>query len=181
MRGNGASESVRVLPPHLPAGIYASDLAEKYELAAYPEEAGMSEIRTFRDLHAWQAGMRVVEHTYQLTADFPDGERYGLMAQMRRASVSIPSNIAEGNAVRTPKWTIRFVLNALGSACELTTQLEASIRLRLCSKESAVNLNQELEQVMKLLYGLKRERERRLLTAGAAFVGALFLVLRASL
>ena len=48
----------------------------------------MGEIRTFRDLHAWQAGMRVVEHTYKLTADFPNEERYGLVAQMRRAGDS---------------------------------------------------------------------------------------------
>ena len=54
----------------------------------------MGEIRTFRDLEAWQVGMRVVEHTYVLTADFPDGERYGLVAQMRRASISIPSNVS---------------------------------------------------------------------------------------
>jgi four helix bundle protein len=74
----------------------------------------MGEIRTFRDLHAWQVGMRVVEHTYELTAKFPDGERYGLVAQMRRASVSIPSNVAEGNAVARARWTLRFVLNALG-------------------------------------------------------------------
>ncbi len=141
----------------------------------------MSEIRTFRDLHAWQVGMRVVEHTYGLTADFPDGERYGLVAQMRRASVSIPSNVAEGNAVGRPRWTIRFVLNAVGSACELATQLELALRLHLCPNEAATNLTQDLEHLMKLLYGLKRERERRLLTAGAVLSAAIFLTARFAL
>ena len=141
----------------------------------------MGEIRTFRDLQAWQVGMRVVEHTYRLTADFPDEERYGLVAQMRRASVSIPSNVAEGNAVGKPRWTIRFVLNAVGSACELATQLEAAVRLRFCETEAATGLTQDLEQLMKLLYGLKRERERRLLQGGAVLSAAVIPIARFAL
>ena len=138
----------------------------------------MAEIRTFRDLQAWQVGMRVVEHTYRLTADFPIEERYGLVAQMRRASVSIPSNVAEGNAVIKPRWTIRFVLNAVGSACELSTQLEAAVRLRFCTTDAAERLTHDLEHVMKLLYGLKRERERRLLTGGAALSAVIVVLAR---
>jgi four helix bundle protein len=147
-----------------------------YDKAAYSEEGSMSEIRSFRDLHAWQAGMRVVERTYQLTADFPNDERYGLVSQMRRASVSIPSNVAEGNAVVKPRWTIRFVLNGVGSACELATQLEAALRLGFCTADAAKGLNQELEHVLKLLYGLKRERERRLAAAAGAVVCAAILL-----
>lgn len=60
----------------------------------------MDNVRTFRDLDAWQIAMSVVELTYRLSADFPDGERFGLVTQMRRAAVSIPSNIAEGQVIR---------------------------------------------------------------------------------
>jgi len=60
----------------------------------------MSEIRSFRDLVAWQVATDVVEATYRLTADFPDGERFGLVSQMRRAAVSMPSNIAEAHGVK---------------------------------------------------------------------------------
>src|SRR6476660_4878785 len=113
----------------------------------------MSEIRSFRDLYAWQVGIKVVERTYELTADFPNEERSGLVSQMRRASVSIPSNVAEGNAVVRPRWTIRFLLNSVASACELATQLEAALRLGFCTSDAAKGLNQEIEQALKLLYG----------------------------
>ena len=138
----------------------------------------MGEIRTFRELEAWQVGMRVVEHTYVLTADFPDGERYGLVAQMRRASISIPSNVSEGNAVNRPRWTIRFLLNAIGSSCELATQLEVAVRLRFCTTQRAAEFTQHLEQLQRLLYGLKRERERRIAAAGAVVSAAIFLAVR---
>lgn len=126
----------------------------------------MGEIRTFRDLEAWKIRMQLVESAYRLTAYFPDAERYGLVSQMRRAAVSIPSNIAEGNAVNRPKWTIRHVLDAIGSSCEFDTQLEAALRLRFCTPEDAAEVLRQLGRVQKLLYGLKRERERRLATAG---------------
>jgi four helix bundle protein len=134
----------------------------------------VADIRSFRDLEAWQVGMRVVEHTYVLTADFPDGERYGLVTQMRRASVSIPSNVAEGNALNKPRWTIRFLLNAIGSSCELATHLEIALRLRFCTAQQSTALTRDLELLQKLLYGLKRERERRLMSAGATLAAAIF-------
>jgi four helix bundle protein len=85
----------------------------------------MGDITTFRDLHAWQVGMDAVTLTYEVTADFPLEERYGLLSQMRRAALSIPSNVAEGQGVVKPRWSLRYVVNAIGSSLELETQLEA--------------------------------------------------------
>lgn len=87
----------------------------------------MAENCGFRQLVAWQVGMDVVELTYRLTGKFPIEERYGLVSQMRRAAVSVPSNIAESQPATTPKWTLRYINNAIGSSCELDTQIEASI------------------------------------------------------
>ncbi len=122
----------------------------------------MGQIRTYKDLDAWRLGMDVIEMTYELTADFPAEERYGLVSQMRRAALSIPSNVAEGQAVDSPKWTLRHINIALGSCAELETQLEASIRLKFLIVEQAHSLSELLTRVRKVLYGLRRERRRRL-------------------
>ena len=133
-----------------------------YAAMTYCEAAGMGEIRTFRDLDAWKSAMSLVESTYRLTAHFPHDEKYGLVSQMRRAAVSIPSNIAEGNAMNRHRWTIRFLLNAIGSSCELETQLEIAMRLCFCTRAQAATVLRQLDAVQKLLYGMKRERERRI-------------------
>jgi four helix bundle protein len=90
----------------------------------------MAQIQSFRDLEAWQLGMTIVELTYAVTSGFPDSERFGLCSQMRRAAVSIPSNVAEGQAVRMERWSVRHLRIALGSLAELETQLEVAVRLR---------------------------------------------------
>jgi four helix bundle protein len=122
----------------------------------------MGEIKTFRDLHAWQVGMDTVKLTYQLTGDFPPDERFGLTAQMRRASMSIPSNVAEGQGVEKPRWSLRYVRTAIGSSLELETQLEAAIRLKFVSRDRARPLADSLDRIQKLLYGMRREKMRRL-------------------
>jgi len=134
----------------------------------------MSEIKTFRDLVAWQVGMETVTLTYELTRDFPAEERFGLVSQMRRASVSIPSNVAEGQAVKAPRWTLRHIVTAIGSSCELDTQLELAIRLRFVTRERGKSLADSIDRVQKLLYGMRRERERRI---GATVAGAGVLLL----
>jgi four helix bundle protein len=138
----------------------------------------VNENRGFRGLLAWQVGMTVVDSTYQLTRKFPDEERYGLISQMRKASISIPSNVAEGYAARPPKWTLRFITTAIGSSFELDTQIEAAVRLRLCTDADAKDLQEAIDRLQKLLYGLKRERERKLATTGVALSILLLLALR---
>jgi four helix bundle protein len=135
----------------------------------------MGEIKSFRDLHAWQVGMDTMVLTYELTADFPSDERFGLVSQMRRASVSVPSNVAEGHAVRTPRWSLRYVMTAIGSAAELETQLEAGIRLRFITRERAQPLADSIDRVQKLLYGMRREKLGRL-GVSAATAGAVALL-----
>jgi four helix bundle protein len=127
----------------------------------------MGEINTYKDLHAWQVGMDTIELTYELTADFPDEERYGLVAQMRRASVSIPSNVAEGHGMGTPRWSLRYIRTAIGSSLELETQLEAAVRLRMVSRERSQSLAAALDRVQKLLYGMRRKRLGEIGTAAA--------------
>ncbi len=83
----------------------------------------MGEIKTFRDLIAWQKSMQLAKEVYKATAAMPDSERFGLTAQMRRAAVSIPSNIAEGHGRQSLPDYIRFLKTSRGSLMELQTQL----------------------------------------------------------
>ncbi|MFZ0051831.1 MAG: four helix bundle protein, partial [Desulfobaccales bacterium] len=80
-----------------------------------------------RNLVAWKKGMDLVSAVYSLTKNFPENEVYGLSAQLRRAALSVPSNIAEGAANRTPAQFANFLANALGSLNEIDTQLELSL------------------------------------------------------
>ncbi len=91
--------------------------------------------QSYRELEIWQMGMEIAEATYRLTADYPADERYGLVSQMRRASVSIPSNIAEGWGRNTQGNLAHFVRIARSSGNELETQLELSVRLGLIRLE----------------------------------------------
>lgn len=122
----------------------------------------MGEIRSYRDLHAWQVGMQTMTLTYALTGEFPLEERYGRTAQMRRASLSIPCNVAEGDGVVLPRWSLRYVMTAIGSSLELETQLEAAVRLKYVSREKAKPLADAFDRVQKLLYGMRREKLRRI-------------------
>ena len=110
-------------------------------------------------------------HAHVLTADFPLEERYGLISQMRRASISIPSNVAEGHGVGKPRWSLRYVSTAIGSSLELETQLEAAVRLQFVSRERPKALADSIDRVQKLLYGMRREKLRRIgAVAGASVV-----------
>ena len=77
----------------------------------------------YKDLLVWQKGITLVKQIYQLTRNFPDEERFGLISQMRRAAVSVPSNIAEGQARHTTGEFIQSISHAEGSLAELDTQL----------------------------------------------------------
>jgi len=89
----------------------------------------MSAVSTHKDLAAWQEAMSLVEVVYRETETFPGRETYGLTAQIRRAAVSVPSNIAEGAARNSPRELLQFVSIACGSLAELETQLELASRL----------------------------------------------------
>lgn len=111
-------------------------------------------MKTHKDLDAWNLSIDLVTDIYSRTKQFPSEEKFGLTNQIRRAAVSIPSNIAEGAARNSNKEFIRFLYIALGSAKELETQLIISLNLKFISKEHFDVLNSQLEVISKLLIGL---------------------------
>lgn len=113
----------------------------------------------YRDLIVWQKAMTLTENVYRYTTDFPRDERFGLTSQMRRAAVSIPSNIAEGQGRRSSDdELIRFLQIALGSLCELQTQLDLSFRLGFLNADQSTALRPATEEVGRLLNGLIRSK-----------------------
>ena len=139
----------------------------------------MSGMKTYKDLDAWQLAMALVETTYRLTQFLPDRERYGLVSQMQRSAVSIPSNIAEGQGRGTTRFGLHFIRIALGSSAELGTLAEVARRLHYVSAEMTHDFDSQLERVRQMLYGMRREHLRRLAT-GAVTVVSIFLGLRAA-
>jgi four helix bundle protein len=108
----------------------------------------------FRELRVWNKAIDLTELIYRLTSDFPKAEMYGLTSQMRRAAVSIASNIAEGSARGTKKDFKQFVLIAKGSVCELQTQLVIACRLALAPPEKLREAELLSNDVAQMLSGL---------------------------
>ena len=113
--------------------------------------------RVYKDLLVWQKGMLLVKGVYRLTLSFPSDEKFGLTSQMRRAAVSIPSNIAEGQARRSTGEFIQFVSHAEGSVAELDTQLLIAVDLSYCSSSEAQALFDLLLELRKMLNSLRRK------------------------
>lgn len=132
--------------------------------------------KTYRDLDAWKLAMTLVETTYALTKRLPDSERFNLISQMQRSATSIPSNIAEGQGRGTVRFGLWFLRVATGSVAELDTQVELARRLRYVSPESTRELDSQLERVRQMLYGLRREHERRLVRTGATIVSFVLML-----
>ena len=87
----------------------------------------------YKDLLVWQKGIVLVKHIYHVTGVFPGDEKYGLVSQMRRAAVSVPSNIAEGQARHSTGEFVQFLSHAEGSVAELETQLIIAAELSYCT------------------------------------------------
>lgn len=113
----------------------------------------MTVASTHRDLLAWQEAMKLVAEVYQETAIFPREERYGLTSQIRRAAVSIPSNIAEGSARNTTRELVQFLGIATGSLAELETQLEIGKMLKFLPDDTEII--RQLHRVGRLLSALR--------------------------
>ncbi|MGH9601891.1 MAG: four helix bundle protein [Terriglobales bacterium] len=109
--------------------------------------------QSYRDLRVWQRGVAMVTDIYRITQTFPKQELYGLASQIRRAAVSIPSNIAEGKG-RTNKDFSRFLLHARGSLWELETQLEIGFNLGYVSKETLAECLKQTSEVGRMLNGM---------------------------
>lgn len=116
----------------------------------------MREEGNYKNLIVWQKSILLVKKIYQVTQKFPIEERFGLISQMRRAVVSIPSNIAEGQARRTTGDYIRFVSTAEGSLAELETQLIIAIELNFCLEDEAEDYFALMLEIRKMLNALRR-------------------------
>lgn len=109
-----------------------------------------------KKLQVWQQSMALVIDVYRITEKFPSKEIYGLTSQIRRAAVSVPSNIAEGAARQTKKEFVNFLHIAQGSLSELDTQIELANRLGYLTDKTRTNLDSQMEQIDKMLTGLIR-------------------------
>lgn len=110
-------------------------------------------IQSYKDLKVWQQGITLVKHIYELTSSFPKDELYGLTSQLRRAAVSVPSNIAEGSSRKNSKKEfVRFLHIAYGSLAEIETQLIIAQELGFASKEQINPLLEETNILMKMVY-----------------------------
>lgn len=115
----------------------------------------MATMQGHKDLRVWQFAMDLVVFIYELTRNFPKDEVYGLVSQIRRAAVSIPSNIAEGYGRRSAKELHRFINNALGSLLELETQIELAARLGYISSAPLCESSRRTKIIAQMLHGLR--------------------------
>ena len=113
-------------------------------------------MKTHKDLIVWQQALNFVTTIYTVTNSYPESEKFGLVNQIRRSAVSIPSNIAEGAARNHSKEFIQFLYIALSSASELDTQIRISENLEFLNKIDSKELLEELESISKMIQGLIR-------------------------
>lgn len=111
-------------------------------------------MHNYKELNVWKRSIKLCASIYKLTANFPNEERFGLISQMRRASVSVPSNIAEGGGRRTDKEFLHFPGVAHGSICELESQLYVSVELEFTDFDQIDSIATELTEIQKMLYAL---------------------------
>jgi four helix bundle protein len=115
----------------------------------------------YQDLLVWQKGISLVKQIYILTGEFPADEKFGLTSQMRRAAVSIPSNIAEGQARHTTGEFIQFISYAEGSVAELNTQLVIAIEPGYCAQSKANDSFGLIAELRKMLNALRRAMQKQ--------------------
>jgi four helix bundle protein len=121
----------------------------------------VGKINSFRDLQVWQRGLEVVSAVYRLSASFPKAELYGLAGQVRRAAVSVPSNIAEGHTRASTREYLHHVSIALGSLAEVETQLEIACRLGYLGESELVKMLAEVTVLGKQLHALRDSLRNR--------------------
>ena len=119
-------------------------------------------MKTHKDLDVWKLSIEFVTEIYNLTKDFPKEEQFGLTNQIRRAAVSVPSNIAEGAGRRSDKEFLQFLYISLGSIQEIDTQLLISLNLNYLTKSEYEILLTKLDQISKMLSGLIKSVKERL-------------------
>ena len=114
----------------------------------------MDKIQNFKDLRIWQDSIDLVQSIYEITKEFPKDELYGLVNQVRRASVSIPSNVSEGFMRHHNKEFKQFLFIALSSSAEVETQLIIAEKLKYISIEKLENINEKLDKFNRMTMSL---------------------------
>ena len=114
-------------------------------------------IETYRDLDIWKKGIEVVKDVYKLTEKFPKQEAYGLVSQMRRSAISIPSNVAEGFKRYHNKEYRQFLYVTLGSCAELETQITITKELKYIQKSEEVILLEKLDHIGRMITSLLKK------------------------
>ncbi|MDQ1640157.1 MAG: hypothetical protein QOF62_3496 [Pyrinomonadaceae bacterium] len=120
-------------------------------------------MRPHENLNVWKKAVDFVVEIYKTTEHFPKEERFGLTSQIRRASVSVAANIAEGAARKSPKEFSHFLSNAQGSASEVETELLISYRLGYLSNSQLVEYQTSLDSIGKMMNGLTRRLRQKML------------------
>lgn len=118
-------------------------------------------MKSHKDLDVWKEGVGLAKAVYEATKTFPNHEIYGLTSQMRRAAVSVVSNIAEGAARQGNKEFIQFLYLSLGSTSELDTQIEVSMQIGFGEQKTLITLQERTAQVARMLQGLIRSVKSR--------------------
>ena len=108
-------------------------------------------MHNFKKLKIWQEGINIVSDSYQLTKTFPDFEKFGLVSQMNRCSVSIPSNVAKGSSKSTDKHFNKYLEDSLDSAFEWETQLIVAFNENYLSEEKFKELEQKIKQIQQMI------------------------------
>ena len=137
----------------------------------------MSEIESFRDLDAWKVSMELVVLIYALVTKLPPSERFELSRQIRRAAVSIPANIAEGQGYGPGLRYLNHVRIALGSLAELETELELAQRLKYLAPQDLDSVSEHLVRTGQLLHGLRRSLVAKTLKSAGAIATGVVLAL----
>lgn len=120
-------------------------------------------IKSYKDLDVWQKGIGLVKEIYLVTQDFPKEEMYGLISQLRRSAVSVPSNIAEGFMRQYTNEMVQFLYIALGSCGELDTQLRVAKELDYVNDDTNLRIQEEVDHIARmtrnLIKSLKTKRD----------------------
>jgi four helix bundle protein len=134
-------------------------ISDKEETKGY--NGAMSQgTQNYKDLLVWQKGIALAKVIYRLTQSFPAEEKFGLVSQMRRAAVSIPSNLAEGQARHTAGEFVQFISHSEGSAAELDTQLILAVELGFTKKATALTTYEMVDEIRRMLNALRRAVSR---------------------
>ena len=127
----------------------------------YPQNRRTRVLKNYKELKVWQKPYQLCLEIYKATKEFPDEEKYGLKSQLRRAAVSVPSNISEGYSRKTTPEYIQFLYIAYGSICEIETQTLLSIDFGYVETEKFKMLKEKIREVERMLKALIQSLERK--------------------